>query len=81
MQHTSVPPPQTRHPLCAERSRKANWEANKGRERKDLYSDRWQGDRYTGSAFNILNVILVVSVLVPLLGIAFALSTYGDLWG
>lgn len=37
--------------------------------------------RYAGSQFNILNVILVVSVLTPLLGIAFALWSYGTLWG
>jgi hypothetical protein len=69
-------------PTCvAERYRQANRAANNGKERKDLYSDRWQGDKYTGSPFNILNVILVVSFLVPLAGVAFAVLTYGDLWG
>lgn len=51
------------------------------KDRPDLYSDRWQGDVYTGSRFNVLNVILVVSVLVPLLGIGFALWSYGKVWG
>jgi len=29
----------------------------------------------------VLTIVAAVSVLAPLLGIWFALSTYGDLWG
>lgn len=53
----------------------------KTRDRPDLYTDKWDGSEYKGSAFNVLNIILVVSVLVPLLGIGFALWSYGTVWG
>lgn len=61
--------------------RAANLAANKGQDRKDLYTDNWDGSEYKGSPFNILNIILVVSVLTPLAGIIFAYFTYGKLWG
>ena len=68
------------HCRAAER-RAANWAANNGRERKDLYTDKWDGAEYKGSPVNILTVILAISVLVPLAGIIFATQTYGTLWG
>ncbi|KAK9835359.1 hypothetical protein WJX81_004613 [Elliptochloris bilobata] len=61
--------------------RKANYAANKGRERKDLYTDNWDGSVYKGSKFNVLTVIALVSVLTPLAGLAFAWWSYGVLWG
>lgn len=73
--------PVVRTPELAEERRKANWEANNGLERKDLYTDNWDGDKYKGGAVNILSVIVVVSVLTPLAGLAFAYLTYGRLWG
>ncbi|KAF6258421.1 hypothetical protein COO60DRAFT_1701307 [Scenedesmus sp. NREL 46B-D3] len=61
--------------------REANRLANNGRERKDLYTANWDGSEYKGSKFNILTVIALVSVLTPLLGLAFAYATFGVLWG
>lgn len=67
--------------MSAATRRAANLAANKGQDRKDLYTDNWDGSEYKGSPFNILNIILVVSVLTPLAGIIFAYFTYGKLWG
>lgn len=61
--------------------REANERANGGREREDLYTDNWDGDVYKGSPVNVLSVILAVSILAPLVGLIFALQTYGTLWG
>jgi hypothetical protein len=61
--------------------REANRLANNGRERKDLYTANWDGSEYKGSKFNILTVIALVSVLTPLLGLVFAYTTFGVLWG
>lgn len=66
---------------CAAQRRAANLEANNGKDRKDLYTDNWDGSEYKGSPVNILSIILVVSVLTPLAGIIFAYFTYGKLWG
>ncbi|GAB5353787.1 hypothetical protein AAMO2058_000063900 [Amorphochlora amoebiformis] len=63
------------------RRREANRMANNGREREDLYTDAWDGDRYKGSSFNILTVLVLVSVAAPVTGVVFALATYGKLWG
>lgn len=52
--------------------RQANFEANNGKERKDLYTDNWDGDKYKGSPLNILTVLAAISVLVPVLGLIFA---------
>ena len=65
----------------AEWRREANRQANNGKDRKDLYTDNWDGDKYKGNPVNVLSVILVVSVLVPLAGLAFAYFTFGTLWG
>lgn len=64
-----------------ERYKKANLEANKGVERKDLYSESWAGDQYRGSSFNILTVIGALFILTPVAGLAFAYFSYGVLWG
>jgi hypothetical protein len=61
--------------------KKANLEANNGKERKDLYTDNWAGAEYQGNPVNTLSVIVAVSLLVPLLGIAFAYLSYGKVWG
>ena len=45
------------------------------------YTDAWDGDKYKGSSFNILTVLLAISILTPLLGLVFAYKTYGVLWG
>lgn len=64
-----------------EMRRKANRAANNGKERKDLYTDNWDGDVYKGSSVNILSVLIVVSIVAPIIGLIFALQTYGTLWG
>lgn len=65
----------------AERYRQANLEANNGKERKDLYTDNWDGDQYKGSSVNVLSVIAFVSIFTPLAGLVFAYFTYGVYWG
>lgn len=65
----------------AEYRRKANWEANNGKDRKDLYTDNWDGDVYKGSSVNVLTVLAAVSILAPIIGLIFAFQTYGTLWG
>jgi hypothetical protein len=75
--HTSTTPTQQE----LEWRRQANIEANNGKERKDLYTDNWDGDVYKGSKFNVLTVILLASVVAPLAGLIFAYQTYGILWG
>lgn len=65
----------------AERWKAANWAANNGRERKDLYTDNWDGSEYKGSPFNMLSLLAVLFVATPVAGLAFAYFTYGDLWG
>jgi len=59
----------------------ANQAANNGRERKDLYTDNWDGSEYKGSRWNILTVLALLFVLVPVAGLAFAYQSYGVLWG
>ena len=61
--------------------REANRLANNGKERKDLYSENWDGSEYKGSKFNVLTVILIASVLAPAAGLVFAYTTFGVLWG
>lgn len=77
-QHRSSTEPFAR--AAGERTQ-ANLEANKGKERKDLYTDNWAGAEYQGSPVNTLSVIVVISLLAPLLGIAFAYLSYGKVWG
>eukprot|EP00240_Pyramimonas_obovata_P006194 CAMPEP_0118932934 /NCGR_PEP_ID=MMETSP1169-20130426/10713_1 /TAXON_ID=36882 /ORGANISM="Pyramimonas obovata, Strain CCMP722" /LENGTH=309 /DNA_ID=CAMNT_0006875641 /DNA_START=95 /DNA_END=1028 /DNA_ORIENTATION=+ len=50
-------------------------------DRPDLYSDNWDGDVYVGSGWNELSVGLAIAIAVPVLGLIFALSTKGTLWG
>lgn len=50
-------------------------------DRPDLYSDQWEGDQYIGSGWNELSVGLAIAIIVPVLGLVFALSTKGTLWG
>jgi len=64
-----------------QRRRDANEAANNGKDRKDLYTDNWDGSEYKGSQFNILNLLVALFVLVPVLGLVFAYFSYGDLWG
>jgi len=45
------------------------------------YSDNWEGDVYVGSNWNILTVILFISIAVPIAGLIFAYFSYGTLWG
>ena len=40
------------------------------------YTDKWDGDQFKGSKVNELTVILAVSVLTPLAGLAFAYFTF-----
>lgn len=50
-------------------------------DRPDLYSDQWEGDVYVGSGWNELSVGLAIAIAVPVIGLIFALSTKGTLWG
>jgi len=64
-----------------ERRRRANAIANNGQERKDLFTNNWDGDRYKGSPVNILTVLVALLILTPTAGLIFARLTYGTLWG
>eukprot|EP00746_Dinoflagellata_sp_MGD_P001532 gnl/MRDRNA2_/MRDRNA2_102903_c0_seq1.p1 gnl/MRDRNA2_/MRDRNA2_102903_c0~~gnl/MRDRNA2_/MRDRNA2_102903_c0_seq1.p1 ORF type:complete len:225 (+),score=43.53 gnl/MRDRNA2_/MRDRNA2_102903_c0_seq1:96-770(+) len=55
-------------------------EANKN-DRRDLYTEKWDGDEYKGSPFNILNVLIFLFIATPVFGLIFAQATYGKLWG
>jgi hypothetical protein len=79
--HPPFPLPTTPTQQELEWRRQANLEANNGKERKDLYTDNWDGDVYKGRKLNVLTVILLASVLAPLAGLIFAYQTYGVLWG
>uniref|UniRef100_A0A7R9T639 Uncharacterized protein n=1 Tax=Ostreococcus sp. 'lucimarinus' TaxID=242159 RepID=A0A7R9T639_9CHLO len=59
----------------------ANRRANNGKDRKDLYTDNWDGSEYKGSSFNILSLVAALFVLVPLGLLIFAYTSYGTLWG
>ncbi|KAG2444523.1 hypothetical protein HXX76_001270 [Chlamydomonas incerta] len=61
--------------------KEANRAANNGKERKDLYTDNWDGSEYKGSPFNILTLVGALFILTPVLGLWFAYATYGELWG
>ncbi|KAJ9523235.1 hypothetical protein QJQ45_024024 [Haematococcus lacustris] len=61
--------------------RAANLAANNGKERKDLYTDNWDGSEYKGSVWNVGTLVLALFFLVPALGLAFAYWSYGTLWG
>ncbi len=61
--------------------RQANLQANNGKERKDLYTDNWDGSEYKGSPFNILTFLVALFILVPVAGLVFAFATFGSLWG
>ncbi len=59
----------------------ANLKANNGVDRKDLYTDNWDGSEYRGSALNVGTVLAFIAVAAPLTGLWFAYATYGVLWG
>ncbi|GLC34983.1 hypothetical protein PLESTB_001185500 [Pleodorina starrii] len=61
--------------------RQANLVANNGKERKDLYTDNWDGSEYKGSPYNILSLVGALFILTPVAGLVFAYYTYGILWG
>ena len=48
------------------------------KERPDLYSDTWEGDRYIGGSWNILTVSVGLLLLIVLVGTAFGVANYGD---
>jgi len=50
-------------------------------ERKDLYSEKWAGDEYRGSRWNVLTVFALLFFLTPTVGLIFAYFTYGKYWG
>ena len=50
-------------------------------DRPDLYSDQWEGDKFVGSGWNELTIGLAIAIGVPVIGLIFALSTRGTLWG
>ena len=39
-----------------------------------------EGDQYKGSGVNVLTLILGLTFAVPLIGLAFAYFSYGNLW-
>ena len=55
--------------------------ANVGKDRRDLYTEKWDGDVYKGSGFNILNLLVLLFFLVPAVGILVAYKGYGVWWG
>ena len=61
--------------------RAANAAANNGRERKDLYTDAWDGSEYKGSRWNVLTLLAALFLIVPVAGLGFAYWSYGVLWG
>ena len=75
--HLALPPPL----LSPERRRAANRAANNGLERKDLYTDAWAGSEWRGGKVNVLSVLIVISILTPAIGLAFAIWSYGVYWG
>ena len=74
--------PSARDPqrLVPESSRPPPDQKRRDRE-SSLYSDSWAGDAWRGSKFNILTIIVIVSLLAPVLGLIFAWQTYGVYWG
>jgi len=48
------------------------------KERPDLYSDTWEGDRYVGGNWNILTVSVGLLLVIVLAGTAFGMATYGN---
>ena len=61
--------------------KEANLKANNGVDRKDLYTDNWDGSEYKGSALNVGTVLAFIAVAAPLVGLWFAYTSYGILWG
>lgn len=59
----------------------AAWRKANANDRRDLYTDNWEGDEYKGSAINTLSVLAAISILTPLIGLIFAYFSYGRLWG
>ncbi|CEF98078.1 unnamed product [Ostreococcus tauri] len=59
----------------------ANRRANNGKDRKDLYTENWDGSEYKGGSFNILSLVAALFVLVPVALLIFAYTSYGTLWG
>lgn len=53
----------------------------KRREREDLYSDKWAGDKYVGGEFwNELTVGIAIFVAVPAVVTVVAIASRGVLW-
>jgi len=63
------------------RRKYANRRANNGRDRKDLYSENWDGSEYKGDSRNILTFVGALFILTPLGLLVFAYTSYGTLWG
>eukprot|EP00891_Asterochloris_glomerata_P002084 jgi/Astpho2/2084/Aster-00571 len=59
----------------------SSWRCLLCSERKDLYTDAWAGDKWKGSKFNILSLVVILFLLTPVAGLVFAYVTYGSLWG
>ena len=51
------------------------------KERPDLYSDTWEGDRYIGGSWNILTVSSGLLLLIVTVGILVGVMNYGDTSG
>ena len=53
-------------------------------QRKDLYSDNWDGDKYKGSGFNILSLLIVLCALLccppAFLRLTFRVACVCQLW-
>ena len=49
------------------------------RDRPDLYSSEWEGDKYVGDNVNILTVCVALLIIVSVVGIGYGLAVYKPL--
>ena len=66
---------------AGEEPKKQRGDPKKRIDREDLYTENWGGDKWKGDKVNVLSIIVAVSIIVPLVGLAFAYLTFGKLWG
>jgi len=50
-------------------------------EKLKAYTEHWRSDVDMSNRFNVMNSLLLVALVAPLAGLAFAAATYGHLWG
>ena len=64
-----------------ERRREANQRANNGQERKDLYTENWNGSEWNGGGDSFWITVGALFIITPIVGLLFAYKSYGVLWG